>query len=96
MSSYIKDNELIALIEPLLKVKNSSLATVEKPGPDKTKNSEHSKKKLKRTHTKIEDNKEEPKEKSFKTHEHKKLKSGSEIVKRKKNTKQTVTQENFI
>ena len=46
MSSYIKDNELIALIEPLLKVKNSSFVTIEKPVPDKIKDSEHSKKNL--------------------------------------------------
>ena len=96
MSSYIKDNELIALIEPLLKVKNSSFVTIEKPVPDKIKDSEHSKKKFKRAHSKIEDNTEEPKGKSIKTHEYKKLKSGSEIVKKKKNTQQTVTQENFI
>ena len=96
MSSYVKDNELIALIEPLLKVKNSSLVNVEKPSPNKIKDSEHSKRKLKRVHAKTEETKEEPKEKSIKTHDHKKLKSNSEIVKRKKSGQKTVTQDIFI
>ena len=61
MSSYVKDNELIALIEPLLKVKKSSLVNVEKPSPNKIKDSEHSKRKLKRVHAKTEETKEEPK-----------------------------------